>query len=79
MPPVWELGNIDLHALTKSIQSGIHGEVRLALDVLAAVTRFGDVYQHLIIDLRLCDDLIDSLLDCAEEQIDLLAENADPV
>lgn len=79
MPPVSELGCIDLHALTKSIQSGIHGEVRLALDVLATVSRFGDQIPELVIDLRHCEDLIDSLLDCAEEQIDLLAENAEPV
>ncbi|KAI0486970.1 hypothetical protein F4859DRAFT_322651 [Xylaria cf. heliscus] len=79
MPGIVELGNIDLHALTKSIQSGIHGEVRLALDVLATVSRFGDTIQQLIVDLRHCEDLVDSLLDCAEEQIDLLAENAEPI
>ncbi|KAI1757705.1 hypothetical protein F4782DRAFT_139370 [Xylaria castorea] len=79
MPGVLELGNIDLHALTKSIQSGIHGEVRLALDVLATVSRFGDSIQQLVVDLRHCEDLVDSLLDCAEEQIDLLAENAEPI
>ncbi|KAI8627161.1 hypothetical protein F5Y19DRAFT_181477 [Xylariaceae sp. FL1651] len=79
MPPVMELGLIDLHALTKSIQSGIHGEVRLALDVLAMVSRYGDSIHTLIIDLRHCEDLVDSLLDCAEEQIDLLAEKADPI
>lgn len=79
MPPVPELGNIDLHALTKSIQSGIHGEVRLALDVLATVSRYGDTIPHLVIDLRHCEDLVDSLLDCAEEQIDLLVESAEPI
>lgn len=82
MPPVMELGEIDLHALTRSIQSGIHGEVRLALDVLSLVSRYGDygdTLSHLVIDLRHCDDLVDSLLDCAEEQIDLLAENAEPI
>ncbi|KAJ2968519.1 hypothetical protein NUW58_g10205 [Xylaria curta] len=80
MPQVLlELGNIDLHALTKSIQSGIHAEVRLALDVLAAVSRCGDTIQHLVIDLRLCEDLVDSLLDCAEDQIDLLTEHAEPI
>lgn len=79
MPGIVELGIIDLHALTKSIQSGIHGEVRLALDILATVSRYGDTFQQLVVDLRLCDDLVDSLLDCAEEQIDLLAENAEPI
>ncbi|KAI0104720.1 hypothetical protein GGR51DRAFT_521834 [Nemania sp. FL0031] len=79
MPMPIELGNIDLHALTKSIQSGIHGEVRLALDVLVAVSRYAETVPQFNIDLGHCDDLIDSLLDCAEEQIDVLAENADPV
>ncbi len=79
MPSILELGNIDLHALTKSIQSGIHGEVRLALDVLATVTRHCETAPPLVIDLRHCEDLVDSLLDCAEEQIDLLAENAEPI
>ncbi|KAI1160608.1 hypothetical protein F5B18DRAFT_663708 [Nemania serpens] len=69
MPPVSELGIIDLHALTKSIQS----------DVLSLVSRYGDTVPSLVIDLRVCDDLVDSLLDCAEEQIDLLAENAEPI
>ncbi|KAI1420425.1 hypothetical protein F5Y12DRAFT_128414 [Xylaria sp. FL1777] len=79
MPPISELGNIDLHALTKSIQSSIHGEVRLALDVLAAVSRHCETAPPLVIDLRMCEDLVDSLLDCAEEQIDLLTENAEPI
>ncbi|KAJ8129022.1 hypothetical protein O1611_g4610 [Lasiodiplodia mahajangana] len=79
MPGPLELGNIDLHALTKSIQSGIHGEVRLALDILATVSRYAESLPQFNIDLGHCDDLIDSLLDCAEDQIDLLVENADPV
>ncbi|KAI0202791.1 hypothetical protein F4808DRAFT_419897 [Astrocystis sublimbata] len=79
MPGILEMGNIDIHALTKSIQSGIHGEVRLALDVLATISRFGDVYPQLVPELWKCDDLVDSLLDCAEEQIDLLAENNESI
>ncbi|KAF2967818.1 hypothetical protein GQX73_g5746 [Xylaria multiplex] len=79
MPPLLELGNIDLHALTKSIQSGIHGEVRLALDILATVSRQCETAPPLIIELRACEDLVESLLDCAEEQIDLLTENAEPI
>ncbi|KAJ3578715.1 hypothetical protein NPX13_g1848 [Xylaria arbuscula] len=79
MPSITELGNIDLHALTKSIQSGIHGEVRLALDVLATVTRWCETAPPLVIELKLCEDLVDSLLDCAEEQVDLLVDNAEPI
>lgn len=73
VPSLPELGNIDIHALTRGLQSGIHGEVRLALDVLAAISN-SPVQQHLL-QLRFCDDLIDALVDCAEEQLDLLAEH----
>ncbi|RYP50169.1 hypothetical protein DL768_004286 [Monosporascus sp. mg162] len=79
VPQATELGLIDIHALTKSIQSGIHGEVRLALDNLASVTRAAEGIQPLTVDLRHCDELVESLLDCAEEQVDLLAEKAEPV
>ncbi|KAI0379487.1 hypothetical protein F5Y04DRAFT_129593 [Hypomontagnella monticulosa] len=79
VPQPQELGNIDIHALTRSIQCGIHGEVRLALDTLGSVTRAAEYLQALSIDLRACDDLVESLIDCAEEQIDLLVEKADPV
>ncbi|KAI1484337.1 hypothetical protein F5X96DRAFT_478718 [Biscogniauxia mediterranea] len=77
VPPALELGNIDIQALTKSLQCGIHGEVRLALDTLGSISR--EVVPSLTIDLRLCEDLVESLIDCAEEQIDLLAEKAEPV
>ncbi|KAI0115408.1 hypothetical protein F4814DRAFT_321140 [Daldinia grandis] len=79
VPPPQELGHIDLQALTKSLQCGIHGEVRLALDVLGSVSRAAEYIPNLSIDLRACDDLVESLIDCAEEQIDLLADKADPV
>lgn len=72
IPSVPELGVIDIHALTMSLQSGIHSEVRLALDTLATVT----VETRIQLDLRGCEDLVDSIIDCAEEQLDLLAENA---
>ncbi|PHH72817.1 hypothetical protein CDD80_4251 [Ophiocordyceps camponoti-rufipedis] len=73
VPSVHELGNIDIHALTRSLQSGIHGEVRLALDTLAAVS--SSPSQLHFMQLRYCDDLIDVLLDCADNQLDLLAEH----
>jgi len=73
IPAVHELGNIDIHALTKSIQSGIHGEVRLALDILAQVTASG--FHQLEIDLSMCDDLVETLVECAEDQIEMLAEH----
>ncbi|KAI1763250.1 hypothetical protein GGR53DRAFT_374310 [Hypoxylon sp. FL1150] len=79
IPQPQELGLIDIHALTKSLQCGIHGEVRLALDTLGSITRAAEFMPALSIDLRACDDLVESLIDCAEEQADLLADKADPV
>jgi SWI/SNF chromatin-remodeling complex subunit SWI1 len=75
IPPAGELGNIDLHALTRSLQCGIHGEVRLALDTLATVTGPHPMNQALHIQLKYSEDLVEALLDCAEEQLDLLAEH----
>lgn len=79
-----DFGNVDIHALTKSIQSGIHGEVRLALDTLASLTssdyHFVSPTQPIPIpqiDLRHCDDLVDALVECAEDQLDLLVENSE--
>lgn len=79
-----DFGNVDIHALTKSIQSGINGEVRLALDTLASLTSSD---YHFVsptqpfpvpqIDLRHCDELVEALVECAEEQVDLLVENSE--
>lgn len=79
VPAPIELGMVDIHALTRSIQSGIHGEVRLALDSLASLTS-SDHYNHIpvpAIELPLCEDLVETLVECAEEQADLLAENSE--
>jgi SWI/SNF chromatin-remodeling complex subunit SWI1 len=73
IPSATELGNIDIHALTKSIQSGIHAEIRLALDTMASVTV--SPQQNLYLDLRYCDDLVETLIECAEDQVDALVEN----
>jgi SWI/SNF chromatin-remodeling complex subunit SWI1 len=72
VPSVYDLGVIDIHALTMSLQSGIHSEVRLALDTLATLS----VEPRLQLDLKACEDLVESIVDCAEIQIELLAENA---
>ncbi|TVY68896.1 SWI/SNF chromatin-remodeling complex subunit sol1 [Lachnellula suecica] len=72
VPPVHELGSIDIDALTRSLQSGIHAEVRLALDTLTTLS----VEPRLQLDLRACEDLVETLVDCAEDQVELLAENA---
>ncbi|KAK4941210.1 hypothetical protein LTR66_014831, partial [Elasticomyces elasticus] len=73
VPHPEEMGLIDLRAISLSLQSGIHGEVRLALDSLAQIS-----HEHKI-ELEHCEDLIDALVDCAEDQIDALAEEAPEV
>ncbi|KIN00910.1 hypothetical protein OIDMADRAFT_162843 [Oidiodendron maius Zn] len=72
VPAVTDLGSIDIHALTMSLQSGIHAEVRLALDTLVSLS----VESRLQLDLQVCEDLVETLVDCAEVQVELLAENA---
>lgn len=73
VPALNELGNIDIHAITKSIQSGIHGEVRLALDTLATVTVAS--IPGLEVELDKCDELLETLIDYADELLEILAEN----
>lgn len=71
VPKVEELGIIDIRALTLSLRSGIHGEVRLALDTLASLT-----IEQTPPNLDSCEDLLEALIDCAEDQVDLLADHA---
>ncbi|KAG6110690.1 hypothetical protein E4U31_005391 [Claviceps sp. LM219 group G6] len=73
VPSVNELGNVDISALTRSLQSGIHGEVRVALDTLAIIS--SSMNQAHFLHLRACDDLVEALIDCAETQLDLLVEH----
>ena len=70
-PHVHELGIIDIRALTMSLRSGIHAEVRLALDTFASLST-----ETRIPTLEECEDLVDVLVDCAEDQIELLAEHS---
>lgn len=69
---VRELGLIDIHALTMAIKSGMHGETRVALDTLVTVSTESQLQLNLIE----CDDLIETLIDCAQDQVDFLAEHA---
>ena len=71
VPAVEELGVVDIRALTMSLRSGIHAEVRYALDTLSLLSNHGK--QPLI---RECEDLLEVLIECAEDQVELLAENA---
>ncbi|RKF72352.1 SWI/SNF chromatin-remodeling complex subunit sol1 [Golovinomyces cichoracearum] len=72
VPPVGDLGTIDVNALTLSLKSGIHAEVRLALDTLVSLS----MEPRLQLDLRACEDLVETMIDCAETQVELLAENS---
>lgn len=74
-PNLRELGVIDVHALTMMIKSGMHGETRTALDTLITLSSEPSLQIH----LRECDDLMDSLIDCAQAELDFLAENASEV
>ncbi|KAL4918870.1 hypothetical protein BDW62DRAFT_59293 [Aspergillus aurantiobrunneus] len=75
VPSFTELGVIDIHALTMGIKSGIHAEMRMALDALVSISSEPAVQ----ISLNNCDDLVDSLVDCAEEQAEFLAEHTPEV
>jgi SWI/SNF chromatin-remodeling complex subunit SWI1 len=72
VPTFAELGVIDIHALTMSIKSGIHAEMRMALDTLTTIS----CEPAIQLSLDNCDDLVETLVECAEDQVELLAENA---
>ncbi|QKX56791.1 uncharacterized protein TRUGW13939_03898 [Talaromyces rugulosus] len=72
VPAFGELGVIDIFALTMSIKSGINAEIRVALDTLTTISS----EPAIPIPLETCDDLVETLVDCAEEQLDFLVENA---
>ncbi|KAE8152667.1 hypothetical protein BDV25DRAFT_150557 [Aspergillus avenaceus] len=72
LPAFNELGVIDIHALTMSIKSGIHAEMRMALDTLATIS----CEPAIQISLDNSEDLVESLVECAEEQAEFLAEHA---
>jgi SWI/SNF chromatin-remodeling complex subunit SWI1 len=72
---VRELGIIDIHALTMAIKSGLHAETRVALDTLVTLST-ESAFQLSLVD---CDDLMDTLLDCAQDQVSYLGEHATEV
>ena len=76
LPSAEEFGLIDIRALTLSLRSGLHAEVRLALDSLSRLSSLTHhSHQALKPDLQRCEELLEVLIDCAEEQLDMLAEN----
>ena len=66
-----DLGTADIRAMIMSLKSGINGEVKLALDMLTILS----MHHFDRIPLECCEDLVETLIDCAEDQLDLLAEN----
>lgn len=71
-PTVDEMGVIDLKSITLSLASGIHAEVRYALDTLVVLT----YDTRVALNLEQCEDLLDVLMDCAEDQTEWLSEDA---
>lgn len=83
-PNVFELGPVDIRALILSLRSGLHAEVRLALDTLATLTIWPLVTPRQsretgVLLLDKCEDLLEALIEYAEDQLDILAENAPEV
>ena len=72
VPKAADLGVVDLRALTMSLRCGIHSEVRLALDTMAALC----APESRQAGPEASEDLIEALVECADEQVELLAENA---
>ena len=69
-PQLNELGVVDIQALILSLRSGINGEVRLALDVIAALSHARPP------PLTECEELLDTLIDFGSDQINMLAESS---
>ena len=75
-PKVNELGPIDIRTLILSLRCGLHAEVRLALDTVATISISRET---MALSLDKCEDLVEALIECAEEQLDMLAEHAPEV
>ncbi|KAL5601496.1 uncharacterized protein BROUX77_005745 [Berkeleyomyces rouxiae] len=76
-PPVQELGHIDIAALTRSLQCGMHSEIRVALDTLVDVS--ASMHQLHVIHLPFCEDLADALVGCAEDQVEVLLTHTNQI
>lgn len=75
VPSIEELGLVDIQALILSLRSGLVPEIRLALDTLGVISQSAMVP----LELQKCENLIEALIECADEQVDLLAEHATEV
>ena len=76
VPTAEEFGLIDIRALILSLRSGLHAEVRLALDTFARLSTYRT---DVVPDLQQCEDLVEALIESADEQVDVLIENATEV
>jgi SWI/SNF chromatin-remodeling complex subunit SWI1 len=65
-----ELGSVDIHALTMSLMSGLPGELSNALDMLSVLLND----PRTLISLGDCWDLLDALLEVAEDDCETLEE-----
>ena len=72
-PTLAELDIIDIRALIMSLKSGINGEVKFALQTLELL------FVEMVPNLDDCEDLLETLIECAEDQVELLAEDAPEV
>lgn len=72
MPHIAEMGTVDTKAITLSLASQIHSEVRYALDTLCILSN----EQGVGFDLEKCEDLMDVIVDCAEDQVEALSDEA---
>ncbi|KAJ5643704.1 uncharacterized protein N7484_006211 [Penicillium longicatenatum] len=71
VPAFAELGVVDIHALNMGLKCGIQAEIRVALDTLTTLSS----EPNTAISLENCDDLVESLVDCAQDQAEFLAEH----
>lgn len=70
IPSFQDLGIVDVHALTMSLRSGLPGEVSNALDTLTVL--LNDT--RIILSLNDCWDMLDALLEVAEDDCQILEE-----
>jgi SWI/SNF chromatin-remodeling complex subunit SWI1 len=69
-PAVEDLAYVDIRGLTNGLASGIHAEVRYALDTLAVLSND----QRIALSLDHCEELLDALIDCGEEEVKTLLQ-----
>lgn len=68
-----ELEAVDIRAITMCLRSGISGEIRHALDTVMLLSEQPRIY------LDQCDELVEALVECANDQVDFLAGHATEV